>query len=118
MPNLQIIVLLVGLPLLFYAFLTFDSLVLLQRGRYPSEWQRAGEPCPFFRRPSGLKWSLRGRFSAQWCSMAWLFAPPSWATSDPQARQLLFRLRVLVFCWCFLVVPAFALSAPLSFAHS
>src|SRR5262245_6350346 len=88
-----------GLPLVLFAILTFDQLVLLLRSAYASEWERCGRPRALLRRRSEFPWSFSGWLAAQRCSFAWVFVTPAWARTDPNARRLLLRLRLLVGTW-------------------
>jgi hypothetical protein len=111
---LPIAVLVLGLPVLLGAFLAFDELVLLERARHPADWARDGQPRTFFRRWREFDWSLRSGLAQLRCTWRWLFASPYWARGDPDAARLLRRHRVLVACWCFLVVPALILAVTLA----
>ena len=107
-------VLVLGLPILIYCFLTFDDLVLLERERHKAAWERDRRPFTFLRRRREFDRSFRAGLATQKCSLTWPLMSPSWASSDPEAAGLLRRHRVFVAAWCFLVLPAFALAAVLS----
>ena len=114
MQFLPIAILVLGVPILVYCFLTFDDLVLLERERHNCAWERDRRPRTFLRRRSEFDRSFPAWFATQRCSLTWPLKSPSWTRSDPEAARLLRRHRLFVAAWCFVVVPAFALAAMLS----
>ena len=116
MQLLPFAVLVLGLPVLLFCFLSFDDLVLFERTRHPAEWEKDHRPRPFLRKRLQFDASLRAWLATQRCSLTWLLVTPAWARTDPEASHLLRRHRTFVVCWCLLVVPAFALASALAAA--
>jgi len=103
--------LLVGLPLPIWAFMTFDQLVVLQFSRHPEQWVRDRRPCTFMRPATGIPRTVRSALAAQWCSISWVFVTPAWVARDPDCAGLLRRLRLLTAAWCLIVVPLTGIAA-------
>ncbi len=108
-----LLVILVGMLLvadLFWAFLTFDELVKYEAGNQPNQWRRHGKPAGFFWRPPAsayVSWAerLRGGLIYPYLALAWLFYSPLWMRADANARRLLRRLRILVAIWNLAFLP-------------
>jgi hypothetical protein len=91
------------LPVLLGAFVTFDQLIRREYAAHRADWERDGRPHGFFWRPPVTDrpdWLARAGWSlAQWRVMGWLFRTPLWAATDSRAVRLLRRLRILVLVW-------------------
>jgi len=90
---------------LLAAFVMFDRLVRLEYQSYRRNWEADGQPHGFFWVPPEVKrlggWaiSFRSDFASKRCSYVWLFSTPDWVKKDEKAKQLLYRLRILVVVW-------------------
>jgi hypothetical protein len=109
-----LIVLLASSPLVVLAMLTFDNLVLIERGRYPAFWEADGKPATFYRGRKRFEPSVRSGFASNRCSFVWLFVTPRWMQDDEECRRLVRRLRALVALWNLVAVPLFLLTAIVS----
>lgn len=81
--------------LLFFALITFDSLVRIEYRRHNQEWINDGKPKGFFGQPPGTP-LFGGSLATQKLSFLWLFKSPHWIKSDTEAHIHLRRLRRLV----------------------
>ena len=94
-------------PVLIFAFLAFDELIILQRDRYPAQWNACGCPHTFYKDAQSFKKNFSTSFAMQKYCFVWLFKTPDWASADADARKMLLRLRILVGVWNLVLMPLF-----------
>ena len=89
---------LIGVVFGFAAFVTFDSIVMLQHAQHRAEWEADGRPVGFFGGPdTRMTWFQFDRvFVRSVVFFRWCFVTPAWACPDAGARQLLRRYRACV----------------------
>jgi hypothetical protein len=107
MGSLSSIVLVAGIPIVIGAMLTFDSLVLIERERFPEVWASDGMPIPFYRARHEFARTVSAGMASNKLSLLWLFSTPPWVRSDADAARLLRRMRILAAIWNFAFVPLF-----------
>jgi hypothetical protein len=87
------------IPLLIWAFNTFDSLIKLEHEKFHQQWIKDGQPPGMFWRPEGSRPSFQGGIATQKSMLLLLFNKPEWIESSSQARNLLKKYRILVLAW-------------------
>lgn len=107
---------------LLWAFLTFDQLIRLEYKNYKTDWEKDGMPYGFFWIPPELRlfpWKglteyinknkimYKSALARGWLMLSWLFSIPGWMRGDPEARKLIYRLRVLTAIWNIGIVSIF-----------
>ena len=97
--SLQIVFFLLLIPILIWAFNTFDSLIKLEYGKFHQQWITDGKPSGLFWRPAGFRPSLQGGIATQKSMLILLFKKPEWIASSAEACILLKKYRILVFTW-------------------
>jgi hypothetical protein len=87
------------IPVLIWAFITFDNLIKLEYEKFHQQWIKDGQPSGLFWRPDGCPPSLHGGIATQKSMLLLLFNKPEWIASSGQARKLLKKYRILVLAW-------------------
>jgi hypothetical protein len=95
----QLFYFLLLVPLLIWAFNTFDNLIKLQYEKFHQQWIKDGQPSGLFRRPDGRLPSFHGGIATQKSMLILLFNKPEWIASSAQASKLLKKYRILVLAW-------------------
>jgi hypothetical protein len=96
---LPIIVFLLLIPILIFAFITFDNLIKLEHEDFHKQWLRDKQPIGMFWRPENYRASFGNRNASQKHMLIWLFKTPNWIEESDVASILLRRFRVLVLIW-------------------
>ena len=101
------------LPVLLGAFVTFNRLVCLEYTAHRENWVRDGRPLGFLWRPPAADcpgwWARAGwTFAQPRAVLFWLFRTPRWAAGNAAALRLVWRLRAFALVWNVGVVSAFA----------
>jgi hypothetical protein len=112
---LPVLIALLGLPLLFASFRSFDRLVQHLRAHHALAWEEEGCPRPFLSF-GGKEWNMSLASSiASWrCSIAWVFRSPGWTVGDAEGKRHLRRLRWFVVLWNLGIMPLFLATLMLS----
>jgi ferric iron reductase protein FhuF len=87
------------IPLLIWAFNTFDNLIKLEHEKFHQQWIKDGQPPGMFWRPEGSRPSFQGGFATQKSMLILLFRKPEWIAENAQACILLKKYRILVLAW-------------------
>jgi len=96
----------VGLSILFYAFLMFDRIVRLEYEMNRAAWEEDGNPYGFFWTAPECTWFKSG-WARNRLSFVWLFSTPEWTLDSTDSRQYLKRFRICVLAWNVLVLCVF-----------
>jgi hypothetical protein len=96
---LPIIIFFLLIPILLWAFITFDNLIKLEHQKFHFQWMKDGEPSGMYWRPANFHRSFRNGMATQKSMLLWLFKNPKWVESSDEASKLLKRYRVLVLAW-------------------
>jgi len=96
----------VGLPMLFYAFLMFDRIVRIEYEMNSAAWEKDGNPYGFFWKAPECTWFKSG-WARNRLSLAWLFSTPEWMLDSTDSRRYLKRIRICVLAWNVLVLSVF-----------
>jgi ferric iron reductase protein FhuF len=84
-------------PILIWAFITFDDLIELEYKKFHAQWKKDGQPPGLFWRPDGYQNSFSSKKPKKY-SFIWLFKKPVWINGNIEAIKLLNRYRILVVC--------------------
>jgi hypothetical protein len=98
-----VIIVLVGVAVLLYAFAMFDRLVRAQYEQYREAWVADGRPRGFLWRVPECTWWRSGLALGR-LSSVWLFKTPAWAAQSGILRGWFRQLRVCVLAWNAIVV--------------
>jgi hypothetical protein len=91
---LHILTLLFFLPAGFFHFRAFDKLVAVEYRKHREEWEKDRSPYGFFWSPPERGWFSGSNYSARdRVAVSWLFVTPGWMENDPEALDLVSRLR-------------------------
>ena len=104
----------IAVAIVVVAMISCDRLVTIERDRSPEQWEADGSPIPMLRRHAGTTPDLLRMFATTRCCFTWIFSTPKWARSDPNARRLLLRIRLLLVVWTFAAVPVLVVTFTLS----
>jgi len=98
------------IPFLFTAFLTFDQIVKTEHGEFFGNWVDDGQPRGFlWKPPPGPSWLGTG-WAGQSRWFVWLFQTPPWAKSSTKVMGLLRCYRVCVLIWNLGIILWFAIA--------
>jgi len=97
--SLQTVSFLLLVPILIWAFNTFDNLIKLEYGKFHQQWIKDGKPSGLYWRPADYHPSLQGGIATQKSMLILLFRKPGWIASSAQASNLLKKYRILVLTW-------------------
>ncbi len=97
--TLQVIIFVLLVPVLIWAFNTFDNLIKLEYEKFREQWDADGTPSGIYWRPADYRPSLTGAFATQKAMFMLLFTRPGWIESSPYAFALHRRYRILVLTW-------------------
>ncbi len=86
-------------PILLWAFFTWDGLIKLEHKNFYQQWINDGQPIGMYWRPSKLLPSFHSGMATQKYMLIWLFKNPPWVESSDEALKLLRRYRILVLAW-------------------
>jgi len=101
----SLIAIVVGFPVLFYAFAMVDRLVKAQYEGHRDAWFADGQPRGFFWQAPECKW-FRSALALQRLSLVWLFTTPPWARQSPACQSWLKQLRLSVSVWTAIIACA------------
>jgi hypothetical protein len=87
------------IPILLWAFLTWDSLIKLEHEKFHQQWLNDEKPSGMFWRSTKSRPSFRSGIATQKFMFVWLFKNPEWVESSEEALILIKRYRVLVLTW-------------------
>ena len=87
------------MPVLIWAFKTFDDLIKLEHEKFHKQWIKDGQPSGLFRHPDGCRPSFHGGIATQKSMLILLFNKPEWIASSAQASNFLTKYRILVLTW-------------------
>jgi hypothetical protein len=104
------VILILAAPLVIVAMMTFDQLIIIERGQFPAHWRNDGSPATFYQQRSQFKRGIKESFAASKCSLVWIFVTPQWIKGDEKAQGILRRLRIIVALWNFVAMPLFMFS--------
>jgi hypothetical protein len=93
-----VLVLVIALATLLYAFVMFDRLVRAEYEHDRAAWEADGRPRGFFWRAPECTW-FRSAWSINRLSLRWLFTTPAWVAQSPACRDWLRRLRACILVW-------------------
>jgi hypothetical protein len=95
------ILLVLLIPSLIWAFVTFDNLIKLEYHDFYDQWVKDRQPSGMFWKPERQSYfeSFRSGTTSQKYMFVWLFKTPEWIAGNDEASRLLKRLRVLVLVW-------------------
>jgi predicted membrane protein len=96
---LPIITFFLLIPILIWAFTTFDNLIKLEYESFHEQWIKDKQPVGMFWRPENYRVSFSSGNVSQKYMLVWLFKTPEWVNGSDEASALLKRLRVLVLIW-------------------
>ena len=111
MQFLPLAVLLLGMPLIILATLSFDALVRAQLERHRESWVADGQPVTILQRHEQCSYGLRNWLATHRCLFVWLFVTPTWVRGDGEATRHLRRMRTCAAAWNLGAMPLFVLSA-------
>jgi ferric iron reductase protein FhuF len=97
--QLPVILFILMIPLLVWAFITWDNLIKLEHEKFHQQWLNDGKPTGMFWRSSKSRRSYRSGMATQKFMFMWLFKTPEWAESSDDALSLIKRYRTLVLAW-------------------
>lgn len=97
--SLQLIIIILLIPILIWAFNTFDNLMKLEYEKFHQQWLKDGQPSGLYWRPAGYRPSINGGLATQKSMLTLLFKKPEWIASSDQACGLLKKYRILVLTW-------------------
>ena len=87
------------MPVLIWAFKTFDDLIKLEHEKFHQQWIKDGQPSGLFWHPDGCRPSFHGGIATQKSMLILLFNKPEWIDSSAQASNFLTKYRILVLTW-------------------
>jgi hypothetical protein len=111
-------IMLISLPLLVLAFLSFDAAIVILRNRHKDAWIADGMPFTAYRDREQFTHGFSSVLATNRCLFMWLFKTPTWAVNDEEALSQLHRLRLFVGLWNFVAMPLFAISMVVVIAWS
>jgi hypothetical protein len=97
--SLQCVFPILLIPILIWAFNTFDNMIKLEFGKFHQHWIADGKPSGLFWRPAGIRPSFHGGIAAQKSMLIMLFKRPEWIASSAHGCILLKKYRILVLTW-------------------
>ena len=86
-------------PILIWAFRTFDNLMKHEYEQFHNQWIEDGKPSGIYWRPRECHPSFQGVMATQRSMIKILFRKPDWAASSVYASRLIRRYRILVLIW-------------------
>jgi len=95
---MEFLLVLLLLPFLIGAFITFNQIIKVQYKENKNEWEASGRPCGFFWKPKEIKWP-QGYIARNRLAFIWLFKTPDWIKNNDRIKKDLSRLRLLVLIW-------------------
>lgn len=95
----QLILFFLLIPILIWAFNTFDNLIKLEYEIFHQQWLKDGQPSGLYWRPADYRPSLHSGFATQKSMLILLFKKPEWVASSAQACSLLKKYRILILTW-------------------
>ncbi len=101
------IIFLMFVPLLLWAFSSFDDLIRLEYENFQYFWIQDKQPIGMRWRPENYPRNFRGGKGSQIFWFLWLFKTPEWVKKSEQGAKLLKRYRILVLTWNVLFFPLF-----------
>jgi hypothetical protein len=109
---LQIVIFFLLIPILIWAFNTFDNLIKLEYEKFYQYWIKDGQPSGLYWRPADYHPSFQGGIATQKAMLILLFKKPEWVASSDIAWNLLKKYRILVLTWnCSIIIWFFAKSS-------
>ncbi|HEX9022914.1 MAG TPA: hypothetical protein VF799_03650 [Geobacteraceae bacterium] len=97
--TLQVLIFVLLVPILIWAFNTFDNLIKLECEKFHEQWVADGAPSGIYWRPTDYRPSLQGALATQKAMFMLFFRRPGWMESSPYALSLHRRYRMLVLSW-------------------
>ena len=97
--SFQLMLFFIFIPILIWAFNTFDNLMKLEYEKFHQQWLKDGQPPGLYWRPAGHQPSLHSGFATQKSMLILLFSKPEWVASSGEACILHKKYRVLVLTW-------------------
>ncbi len=97
--TLQVIIFALLVPVLIWAFNTFDNLIKLEYEKFRDQWVADGAPSGIYWRPADYRPSFHGSFATQKAMLTLLFRRSGWIASSPYAFALHRKYRILVLTW-------------------
>lgn len=97
--SLQLILFILLIPVLVWAFNTFDNLIKLEYEKFHEQWIKDGQPSGLYWRPTDYRPSFHCGIATQKSMLILLFNKPEWVASGGQAYNLLKKYRILVVTW-------------------
>jgi hypothetical protein len=95
----QLILFFLLIPILIWAFNTFDNLIKLEYEKFHQQWLKDGQPSGLYWRPADYHPSFHSGFATQKSMLILLFKKPEWVASSAQACNLLNKYRILILTW-------------------
>jgi hypothetical protein len=87
------------IPILFWAFFTWDNLIKLEHEKFLRQWLDDGKPTGIFWHSAKSRRTYRSGMVTQKYMFIWLFKNPEWVKASDEALILIKRYRTLVFTW-------------------
>ncbi len=87
------------IPILLWAFFTWDNLIKLEHENFHHQWVKNGKPTGMFWRPPNTSRSYSSGMATQKFMFVWLFKNPEWVESSDDGMRLIKRYRILVLVW-------------------
>jgi hypothetical protein len=101
----SLIAIVVGFPVLLYAFAMFDRIVKAQYEGHRDAWFADGRPRGFFWQAPECTW-FRSALALHRLSFLWLFTTPPWVGQSSSCQRWLRRLRLSVSVWTAIIIGA------------
>jgi len=86
-------------PILLWAFTTFDHLIQLEYESFQYHWILDKQPVGMQWRPENYPRNFHGGKGSQYYWFMWLFKKPDWVKKSNKATILLTRYRILILAW-------------------
>ena len=97
--SLQMVLFLILIPILIWAFNTYDNLIKLEYEKFHQQWLKDGRPSGLYWRPDGYRPSFQAGIATQKSMLLFLFKKPEWVAASGRASILLKKYRLLVLTW-------------------
>ncbi len=98
------------IPILLWAFSTFDNLVKLEFEDYRYYWVKDHQPVGLFWKPEDYPDEFLGGEDSHNYFLRCLFKTPAWVRRSAHGADLLQKYRILVLAWAFVVLLWFCIS--------
>ena len=97
--TMQIFLFVLLVPILIWAFNTFDNLIRLEYEQFHQHWISDGLPSGLYWRPPDYRPSFRSGMATQKSMLFLLIGKPEWVESSDYASRLQRKYRILVLTW-------------------